>query len=296
MKRKEFDPKLLRQGTEETLKAKKGVEKAPDQDPPSLVHDLHILQEDPPIQNHELESIMRRADRLASLEILIASLAHEIRNPLAAIKTFTQLLPERMDDEEFRTNFLKVTSGEIDRLIALLDELGRFVHPSEPNPKEEDVNVLIDKMGLLLAAEARRKNIRLSQNFAPHLPLVRVDAEKIKQVLLNVLLNAIQAMPGGGQVWMETQVLDFPCEGKTEPFLRIEVRDSGVGIPKENIDRVFDPFFSTRPGGSGLGLAISRQIIHEQGGSIEVQSETEKGTSFFIYLPVRKREQIDQLP
>jgi len=233
------------------------------------------------------QNIMRRADRLASLGTLIASLAHEIRNPLVSIKTFTQLLPERLEDEEFRNYFLKIASGEIDRLTTLINELLGFARPSEPNLQGEDVNALIDKMEFLIATEARKKNIAISKYYAPNLPAVMVDAEQIKQVLLNILLNAIQAISGGGQIWVETRVVRVPREETTERFVQIEVRDSGAGIPKENMERVFDPFFSTRPEGSGLGLAISHQIIHEHGGFIDLESELGKGTSFRIHLPLK---------
>jgi two-component system NtrC family sensor kinase len=234
------------------------------------------------------QKIMRRADRLASLGTLIASLAHEIRNPLVSIKTFTQLLPERIDDEEFRNYFLKVASGEIDRLTGLINELLGFARPSEPRPQGEDINAIIDKMEVLVSTEARKKNITLSKKYAPNLPQINVDAEQIKQVLLNILLNAIQAIKGEGQVWIETRMVQVPGEDKVEPYVQVEIRDTGVGIPKENLERIFDPFFSTRPEGSGLGLAISHQIIHEHGGFINVDSEVGKGTSFKVHLALKQ--------
>ena len=233
------------------------------------------------------QGIMRRADRLASLGTLIASLAHEIRNPLVSIKTFTQLLPERIDDEEFRNYFLKVASGEIDRLTGLINELLGFARPSEPRPQGEDINALIDKMEILVSTEARKKNVTLSKRYAADLPQVKVDAEQIKQVLLNILLNAIQAIKGDGQIWIATRLAQVPIEGKNEGFIQVEIRDTGVGIPKENLERIFDPFFSTRPDGSGLGLAISHQIIHEHGGFINVDSQVGKGTSFKVHLPLK---------
>jgi two-component system, NtrC family, sensor kinase len=233
------------------------------------------------------QNIMRRADRLASLGTLIASLAHEIRNPLVSIKTFTQLLPERIEDEEFRNYFLKVASGEIDRLTSLINELLGFARPSEPRLEGEDVNGLIDKMEVLVATEARKKNVALEKNYSRDLPNVRVDAEQLKQVLLNILLNAIQAIKGEGKIWIETRSVKVPIEEKVVPFIQIEVRDTGGGIPKENLERIFDPFFSTRPEGSGLGLAISHQIIHDHGGFISVESEVGKGTSFKVHLPLK---------
>lgn len=234
------------------------------------------------------QGIMRRADRLASLGTLIASLAHEIRNPLVSIKTFTQLLPERMEDEEFRSYFLKIASGEIDRLTSLINELLGFARPSEPNLQGENVNELIDKMGFLIATEARKKNIAVRKELASDLPLIMVDAEQIKQVLLNVLLNAVQAIPGEGEIRIRTRTVQVPLEEGSEGFVQIEVQDTGIGIPRDNLERVFDPFFSTRPDGSGLGMAISHQIIHEHGGFIDLESELGKGTVFRIHLPLRR--------
>jgi len=233
------------------------------------------------------QNILRRSDRLASLGTLIASLAHEIRNPLVSIKTFTQLLPERIDDTEFRDYFLKVASGEIDRLTSLINELLGFAKPSEPNLKGEDVNAIIDRMEVLIATEARKKNITITKNYAPNLPSVLVDGEQIKQVLLNILLNAIQAIEGQGEIWIDTRIIRLTRDDKSEPFLQIEIRDTGIGIPPENLDHVFDPFFSTRPEGSGLGLAISHQIVHEHGGFIDLESEVGKGTSFRINFPLK---------
>lgn len=241
------------------------------------------------------QSIMRRADRLAALGTLIASLAHEIRNPLVSIKTFTQLLPERINDEEFRNYFLNVASSEIDRLTSLINELLGFARPSEPNLQGENVNEIIERIGFLIGTEARKKNVQITKNYAANLPLILVDAEQIKQVLLNILLNAIQAIPGEGQIWIETRVVSVARDREPSPFVQIEVRDTGVGIPKENFERIFDPFFSTRPEGSGLGMAISNQIIHEHGGFINLESEVGKGTSFRVHLPLKGEKRNDSI-
>ena len=235
--------------------------------------------------------MMRRTDRLASLGTLIAGLAHEIRNPLVSIKTFTQLLPERMDDEEFRNYFLTVASGEIDRLTTLINELLGFAKPTEPNLKGEDVNSIIDKMEFLISTEAKKKNITITKNYSPTLPPVMADAEQIKQVLLNILLNGMQAIEGDqGQVWIETRVVRVAREDGINPFVQIEIRDNGAGISKENLDHIFDPFFTTRAEGSGLGLAITYQIVHEHGGFIDVESEIGKGTSFQVNFPLKAGE------
>ena len=197
------------------------------------------------------QNIMRRADRLASLGTLIASLAHEIRNPLVSIKTFTQLLPERMDDEEFRNYFLKVASGEIDRLTTLINELLGFARPSEPNLQGEDVNAIIEKMEFLIFTEARKKNITITKNFIPISRVVNVDAEQIKQVLLNILLNGMQAIPGEGQIWIETRVVQVPREESTNLLFRLKFGTTGSGFPRKTWSGFLIPFFP--PGRMGAG-------------------------------------------
>ncbi len=140
---------------------------------------------------------------------------------------------------------------------------------------------------ILVATEARKKNVTLNKNYARDLPQIKADAEQLKQVLLNILLNAIQSIRGEGEIWVETRMVQASLEEKIEPFIQVEVRDTGVGIPQENLERIFDPFFSTRPDGNGLGLAISHQIIHDHRGFITVESEVGKGTSFKIHLPLK---------
>ena len=226
---------------------------------------------------------MQRADRLASLGTLTAGLAHEIRNPLVAIKTFTQLLPERFDDSEFREHFLHVTAGEVDRIASLVTELLDFARPSQPKLNREDLNQIVEKMMLLVDTESHKKNVRIIRNFNDFLPPVVLDREQIKQVLLNVLLNAVDATPEDGTIFVET--VPIQKNGSLD-YVQIVVRDTGRGIPEDDLDKVFTPFFTTKHEGSGLGLAISHQIIQEHQGTIEVESTINQGTTFRINIPV----------
>lgn len=226
---------------------------------------------------------MQRADRLASLGTLTAGLAHEIRNPLVAIKTFTQLLPERFDDDEFRNHFLNVTAGEVDRISSLVNELLEFARPSQPNLNKEDLNQIVEKMLLLVATESRKKNLQIIRDFQEYLPPVVLDKEQIKQVFLNIILNAIDATPENGIITVGTR---FVKKDGYQDFAQIVVRDTGKGIPKEDLDRIFTPFYTTKHQGSGLGLAISHQIIQEHHGSIEVESEENQGTTFYVNLSI----------
>ena len=231
------------------------------------------------------KSYIRRADRLASLGTLTAGLAHEIRNPLVAIKTLTQLLPERLDDEEFRTQFLQIASGEVDRISSLVTELLEFARPSDPKLELENINTILDGMLLLASTETKKKQINIIKNFASDLPPVQIDREQIKQVFLNILLNAVDATRENGKITVKTQSFIKPGG---EPYAQIEFTDTGCGIPEEYLEDIFNPFFTTKSTGSGLGLSISNQIIQDHRGYIDVESQMGKGASFFINLPVNQ--------
>ena len=229
------------------------------------------------------KSYIRRADRLASLGTLTAGLAHEIRNPLVAIKTLTQLLPDRLDDEEFRNHFLRIASGEVDRISSLVNELLEFARPSEPKLEMEDINSILDGMLLLVSTETKKKFIQIVKEYTHDVPPVTVDREQIKQVFLNVLLNALDATPENGMITVKTRSFIKPGG---ENYVQVEFTDTGCGIPLESIEDIFTPFFTTKTKGSGLGLSISNQIIQDHKGYIDVESHVNKGSTFFINLPI----------
>jgi signal transduction histidine kinase len=231
------------------------------------------------------KSYIRRADRLASLGTLTAGLAHEIRNPLVAIKTLTHLLPERLDDEEFRNKFLQIASGEVDRISSMVTELLDFARPSDPKLEEENINTILDGMILLVSTETKKKQIDIVKNYAPDFPFVRIDREQIKQVFLNILINAIEATSENGKITVKTQSFMKPGG---EPYAQIEFTDTGCGIPSDQLEEIFDPFFTTKTTGSGLGLSISNQIVRDHKGYIDVESQLGKGSSFFINLPINQ--------
>ena len=231
------------------------------------------------------KSYIRRADRLASLGTLTAGLAHEIRNPLVAIKTFTQLLPERLQDDEFREKFLKIAAGEVDRIASLVEELLDFARPSDPKLDFEDINTILDGMILLVSTETKKKQVDILRSYASDLPPIQIDREQIKQVFLNILLNAVQATSKSGKITVKTRSFIKPGG---EPYIQVECTDTGCGIPVEHIEEIFNPFFTTKSTGSGLGLSISHQIIQDHRGYIDVESQWGKGASFFINLPVNQ--------
>jgi two-component system, NtrC family, sensor kinase len=234
------------------------------------------------------QDTLRRADRLSSLGLLTAGLAHEIRNPLVAIRTFTQLLPERYDDAEFREGFQGLALKEVDRICGLINDLLSFARPSRPNVAEESMNDVVDGIARILETEAKEKAVEIRRDFALNLPRVWIDREQMKQVFMNLILNAIQAMGDGGSIFISTRLTSGNEPKHAGQFVQVEVRDTGVGIPPENLDHIFDPFFTSKEEGSGLGLSISHQIVQEHGGYVTVESRVGAGTTFFINLPIGK--------
>src|SRR3989338_6811015 len=234
------------------------------------------------------QSIIRRADRLSSLGMLTAGLAHEIRNPLVAIRTFTQLLPERYQEPEFRNSFQAVALKEVDRICGLVNDLLNFARPSTPNVSAEDINEIVEGIVRILETEAREKEVAMYRHLSPDLPKIFIDKEQIKQVSMNVILNALQSIEGRGVVEVSTRL--FSRNG-SEQYIQIEIRDSGAGIPGGDLENIFNPFFTTKKDGSGLGLSISHQIVQEHGGYIVVESQVGKGATFFLNLPVRPPNQ-----
>jgi signal transduction histidine kinase len=229
------------------------------------------------------KSHIQRADRLASLGTLTAALAHELRNPLVAIKTFTQLLPERFDDQEFRNYFLQIVSGEVDRISTLVSELLEFARPSDPKVEAEDINSILDSIILLVSTGSKKKHIDIVRDFSGNLPPVFIDREQIKQVFLNLFINAIEATDENGKITVVTRPYIKP---NGAPYIQIEFTDTGCGIPTDSLETIFHPFFTTKHKGSGLGLSISNQIIQEHKGSIDVESQLNKGSTFYVNLPL----------
>lgn len=247
-----------------------------------------------------LEFQIRRSDRLASLGTLSAGMAHEIKNPLVSIKTFTQLLPERYDDSEFRDTFSNLISHEIDRIDSLVNQLLRFARPAKPLLRPAHLHEILEKTLLLVQHRLYQREIKLVRSFGAETDMVRADSDQLEQVFLNFFLNALDAMKGGGELTVKTKVCGgeiFVSDiGDSGPdgseLLHICICDTGDGIKAEDLPHVFDPFFTTKDYGTGLGLSVVHGIIQEHGGQIEVESELKKGTSFHIYLPlVRSHEE-----
>jgi signal transduction histidine kinase len=230
-----------------------------------------------------LDQDVRRLDRLAALGALSAEIAHEVRNPLLSVKTYLQLLPERENDPEFRTRFFEVVSDEIRRMERLLDTVIEHAQPSaDPPGAAAAPNLVLDATIELLRHRAHTRGVEIEATPAPDgeppLPEVALTPDRLRQVVLNLTLNAIDATPKGGSVRLRAQHGEIGVE--------LVVSDQGPGIPEALRARVFEPFFSSRsdrPG--GLGLAISRRIAEEVGGSLEVRDAPGGGAAFHLNLP-----------
>jgi signal transduction histidine kinase len=233
------------------------------------------------------QALLSRAEKFSFLGNLAARLAHEIKNPLTAIGTFIQLLPHKYDEEEFRRDFYQVAMEETMRVNNLITELLDLVRPRESHFAHGDLHELINKMVLLVSPQSKAKGIDISVSFDDAIGPVWMDPEKMKQVVLNLLSNALDFSPKGGRVEIATKKLSEEDEAGR---VCIEVRDNGIGIPLSDLNRVFEPYFTTKHKssmhkGTGLGLFIAHQHMQDHGGTIEVRSNVNKGTTFILTLP-----------
>jgi two-component system NtrC family sensor kinase len=234
--------------------------------------------------------LMRRTDRLRSLETMAGGFAHEIRNPLTSIKTFVQLAPERRDDVEFMEQFSQVVCEDVERIERLVHEILDYARYMTPKLTQESLNDVVSSCLYFIEVKASSKAITIQKELASDLPYVKLDRQQIKQVLLNLFINAMEAIGGdqGGRLSVRTRKLVKPVN---EPWVQIEVEDSGPGIDPQDLDHIFDPFYTTKHEsgereGTGLGLTIAHQIVQEHGGYVEVASEVGHGTRFMVNLPV----------
>jgi signal transduction histidine kinase len=246
--------------------------------------DTIVLYED----LHRSHTLIKRTDRLKSLETIAGGFAHEIRNPLTSIKTFIQLAPERKDDPQFIREFSKVVLDDVYRIERLIQEILDYARYMEPKLTDEDFNDIVASCLYFIDVKADSHGIKIEKELASDLPRVMLDRQQIKQVLLNLLLNAMDSMAGaGGRLRVQTRKLVKP-EGTV--WAHIEIEDTGEGIQDTNLEHIFDPFFTTKHEsgeheGTGLGLTIVHQIIQEHHGEIRVKSLVGVGTTFFVSLP-----------
>ena len=237
----------------------------------ALFRDLSELQ--------HLRKEVERSQRLAAVGILAAGVAHEIRNPLSSLKGFATYFRQRYGGVPEDVKVADIMIQEVDRLNRVITELLEFSRPMELKRKATDLAGLVRHALGTIEGHAREKGIVVQAHLQPGLPGAPIDPDRMTQVFLNLFLNALAAMDRGG-------VLTVGIARQEDDTLRVSVADTGTGIRKEDLGRVFDPYFTTKSSGTGLGLAIVHRIVEAHGGEIRLESESGKGTTFTILLPI----------
>ncbi|ADH85317.1 two-component system sensor histidine kinase NtrB [Desulfurivibrio alkaliphilus] len=238
-----------------------------------LLHDVTKLQ--------AMEKEVQRHERLVALGKMAAGVAHEIRNPLSSIKGLATLLASRAGQNPPESETARLLVGEVERVNRSISELLDFARPQPLNRRPVDLPTLLGNSLQLVAADAQSLGVELKlQPPATEFPPVPVDADRLTQVLLNLYLNSLQAMPTGGRLEAN---LEYRPE---QQVVRIKVSDTGQGIAPEILPRITDPYFTTKPEGSGLGLALVQKIIDDHGGKMEFTSQPDQGTTVTITLPI----------
>ncbi|UCE07956.1 MAG: histidine kinase, partial [bacterium] len=238
---------------------------------------------------------MYRADRLATLGQLAAGAAHEIRNPLTSIRSTIQYLLKAIQED----NKKELVSGliaEVDRINEIIEGLLSFSKPGKPETEKTNLDSLLEQTLSLVATSAKKRKIEIDYNFNTFEKILKADPAQLKQVFLNIIINALQAMNEGGRLQISVELRSresqFAAESKNSFYITFE--DNGEGIPKEDLEHVFDPFFTTKKDGTGLGLSISYGIIQQHSGDIEIESLSKEdrpeghGTKVRIMLPIFK--------
>jgi signal transduction histidine kinase len=235
-------------------------------------------------QHHQ--DLVKRADRMATIGELASGIAHEIRNPLAGIQGAFQILGEGFPKEDSRRQVTDEIQKQIRKLERLVKDLLNYAKPIPANYLPTDINELADKVLSFFITHQKTDNLKIEKRYASPLPRAMIDPNSMEQAFLNIILNAKKAMPQGGTFTVSTFSLNQQEEdGKEAVKVEIIFEDTGIGIPEENLPKIFNPFFSTRLDGTGLGLSITKNIVEQQGGSIEVKSQVNIGTRFTIILP-----------
>jgi two-component system sensor histidine kinase AtoS len=240
----------------------------------------------------ELEGQLRRSDRLAALGSLAAGLAHEIKNPLTSVLTFSRHVARRFDDPHFRDRFQRVVPRELERINGILERLLELARPVPATFTRIRLAVLVDRAVELFANEIESQQVQVTRDYARDLPPVAADEESLYRAVINLVGNALDAMTDGGRLGLHvgwatsTEGLRPPRSGFVGRQVVLEVTDTGTGIRAEDAERLFNPFFTTKERGTGLGLAVTHKIVEDHGGVIDFHSVAGVGTTFRIVLPL----------
>jgi len=238
----------------------------------------------------ESQAQLIQAEKLGALGRLVASIAHEINNPLQSIEAFLTLIGDGLRSGEPTANLihdLEIVEGEFGRISAAVKRLHEFYRPARQEEQWVDLHAVLAGVLELCGKQLQGASISVERDFAPELPAIRANDDHLRQVFVNLVLNAIAAMKNGGTLHLLTRPDEITSDSAepASPAIRVEVRDTGIGIPRENLNRIFEPFFTTRDDGSGLGLFVCYGIIESHGGRIAVSSRVGEGATFSILLP-----------
>lgn len=240
-----------------------------------------------------LEEADKQADRLASFQAVCAGVAHEVRAPLVGIRGAAQLLGEQLSDESLE-EYTSVIVSEVDRLGRIVANLTNLSARQGLSVSELDIHELLDDVVFLLQKELREAGVKTTRIYDPSIPRFLADREKLMQIFLNLVRNAVEAMEAGGELRVLTRVShEYPYVSSRErnclvPMVLIEIHDTGKGMSDEEQRRLLTPFYTTKPGGTGLGLTISHGIVQEHGGTMTISSEKERGTTAAVHLPLKR--------
>jgi two-component system nitrogen regulation sensor histidine kinase GlnL len=240
----------------------------------------------------DLENTLRRADRLSMLGTLAAGLAHEIKNPLGGIKGAAQLLSMELSEESSLKEYTRIMIKEVERINFIIEELMDLGNPRPPEIGDVDLTRILDDIILLQKEAARSQNIRFMLKLDPSIPPVQGDENLLTRLFLNLVKNAREAIQHDGEVLIETRIAsNYHLTGpgrRSSPMVDISISDTGCGIAKDELDRIFTPYFTTKSKGSGLGLAISQKIIEDHHGLLKIDSSPGAGTTMTVSLPLRR--------
>ncbi len=246
---------------------------------------------------------LARAERLATLGELAASLAHEIKNPLAGVAGAIQVMADELPEADPRKEIMREVLSQVHRLDRTVRDLLATARPGKPDIRPCDIHQVLDRVLLLLVDSPEAKRVRVVRAYAPDIPRLEADGKQLGQVFLNLLLNAVQAMPTGGQITLQTAVRDAGGAGERSQIARgqvveVALTDTGPGIPPHILKDIFTPFMTTKRRGTGLGLSVSRRIVEDHGGWIEAESPPGQGATFRVFLPLEAstRPTGDRLP
>ncbi|KYD31682.1 PAS domain S-box protein [Parageobacillus toebii] len=236
-------------------------------------------------ERKEMELQLRKSDTLNVVGELAAGIAHEIRNPMTALKGFIQLLQGSIKEDY--SMYFNVIMSELKRIESIITEFLVLAKPQAIQYQQNDVCKIMQDTIDLISAQATMHNVQIVADFAPHIPFIYCEPNQLKQVFINILKNAIEVMPKGGEVTVRINRLD-------DSHIRISITDQGCGIPQDKIKKLGQPFYTTKERGTGLGLMVSYKIIEEHQGKIDVESEVDVGTTFHITLPIERVEKEDE--